>query len=112
MASSARDLLAEREFEYDRRSDGVGAPPPLARIPLTRTGTASAVAQSGPEAARAREGKESATAMGWGDAVARQLHHHGFAIVELPDETAAIVARGVGGGEWWRIGTQGLGFRV
>jgi len=64
------------EYAYDRARDADAAPPPLARVPLVAGGAGTG-------------------ALSWGSELVKQLHYHGFAIVELPDATAGKVANGL-----------------
>jgi hypothetical protein len=88
------------DFEYDRGYDA--PPPPLARIPLAKQkgarggggGGGGALDDDTLEAGGGDCSNANDSLMAWGHDLVRQLHHHGFAIVELPDHTAAAVARG------------------
>jgi hypothetical protein len=67
------------EYAYDRARHADAAPPPLARVPLVARGT----------------GAGAGAALSWGTELVKQIHYHGFAIVELPDATAGKVANGL-----------------
>lgn len=101
MSSAGRHLFSD--FEYDRRQSD-DPRPPLARISLAKKGPGSGGGSGGGRVGTpddhdsgGRGGGECDSSMTWGDELVRQIHHHGFAIVELPAETAATVARGMCG---------------
>ena len=81
------------DFEYGRQRDD--PPPPLARIPLLAKRHGKDGGGGGGGDGGGAKDTSHPMMMTWGDALVKQIHHHGFAIVELPDETAAEVAAGL-----------------